>query len=75
MRPIMGGRPATSIWQDLSPQVWATKLTKHALGVIRTVQELLGPADVATTMIHTPVLRLGAAVCNPLDALLPGRSG
>jgi len=36
---------------------------------IRTVQELLGHADVATTMIYTNVLKLGdGAVRSPADA-------
>ena len=38
---------------------------------IRTVQELPGHGDVATTMIYTHVMRMGGmAVCSPLDRLV-----
>jgi integron integrase len=42
---------------------------------IRTVQELLGHSDVATTMIYTHVLKVGGlGVCSPLDRLLQASS-
>jgi site-specific recombinase XerD len=43
---------------------------------IRTVQELLGRRDVATTQIYTHVLNRGpAAVMSPLDTLTPSGLG
>jgi integron integrase len=42
---------------------------------IRTVQELLGHSDVATTMIYTHVLKVGGlGARSPLDALAAGRT-
>lgn len=59
-------KPATP---QTSRHCFATHLL-HSGYDIRTVQELLGHADVATTMIYTPVLKVGGGgVRSPMDAL------
>ncbi len=66
---------AAGIVQPATPHTLRHCFATHLLQSgydIRTVQELLGHADVATTMIYTHVLKLGGgAVRSPLDTL-PG---
>lgn len=72
-RTVKKAAEAAGIYKPATPHTLRHSFATHLLESgydIRTVQELLGHSDVATTMIYTHVLnRGGRGVVSPLDRL------